>query len=59
MGFFSCLAVSTPKKMTKGKKKSPQMTSPIMKRLMNAFQVRCLIIMKRLSMLISLVLKIL
>ena len=40
-------------------KKSPQMTSPIMKRLMKAFQVRCLIVKKkRLSMWISFVLKI-
>ena len=58
MDSFPCLAVFTPKKMTKGKKKSPQMTLSIMKRLMKAFQVRCIIIMKkRLSMLISLVLK--
>jgi hypothetical protein len=77
MGFFPCLAASTPmkminwkmksplmtspivKKMTKGNKKRPRVTSPIMKRLMKAIQMRCLIIMKkRLSMLISLVLKI-
>jgi hypothetical protein len=59
MVFFPCLAASTQKKTTNWKKNSPHMTSPIIKRLMKVFQVRCLIIMKKtLIMLISLVLKI-
>jgi hypothetical protein len=55
MGFFPCLEASIRAKMSNWEVKSPHKTSPSMKKLMKAFQVMCLIIMKkRPNMLISL-----
>jgi hypothetical protein len=59
--FFPCLVASTPTKMTNWKMKSSRMTlpimkkmtSPMMKRLMKTFQVKCLILMVK--MLITLI----